>query len=158
MSTRNGHRTMHAAAPAAETRMEKQVTGLIQVGGDLRADECQALVAVAGHDLTLTNGGGALFVAGNDFTLTNGGAGIIATRGDLALTNGGCGVLVAGGDVTLATSGAQGDGSTGLVIARSVTLEGKAAVIVEITPERVAGAIVGLALFLPMVIWRRLRR
>lgn len=94
-----GRRAIGGAAPSAEIHLEKYVTGLVQAGGDLCADETQTMVAVAGHDMALQNGGGAIFVAGNDFTLTNGGAGIIATRGDLSLTNGGCGVLLAGGDV-----------------------------------------------------------
>jgi len=42
--------------------------------------------------------------------------------------------------------------------AGNVTLDGGATVVVEVTPERVAGALVGLLFYLPVRLLQRLRR
>lgn len=151
------------------------VAAVVNVAGDLHLEDSAALFASANHNLTLNDGGGSVFVAGEDFHFTNGGcAGVVAGR-DFSLRNGGCGFVLAGRDVSIAngkgavnlagqraaTAGHQSaliaarevalhQSKAGVIVAGNVTLAGDATVVIEVTPERVAGAIVGLLFYLPV--------
>lgn len=166
-----------ASTPMTRTRqrLASQVAAVVNTAGDLQLDDSNMLIAVAHQNMSFNDGGGVVFVAGEDFHLTNGGgAGIVAGR-DFALRNGGCGFVLAGRDVSFATgegaisvagqrttaAGHQSafiaarevdlhQSKAGVIVAGNVTLDGSATVVVEVTPERIAGAIVGLMFYLPV--------
>lgn len=50
------------------------------------------------------------------------------------------------------------ESQAGVIVAGNVTLNGNAKVAIEISPERFASAIVGLAFYLPMRLARKLTR
>ena len=169
-----------AAHPALQ--LSGQVAAVVNTAGDLHLDDSNTLVAIAHQNVTFNDGGGVLFVAGEDFHLTDGGCAAIVAGRDFALRNGGSGFILAGRDITLhngeggvvvAAQGASATGhqstlvagrevnlhqsSAGFVLAGNVTLDGNATVVVEITPERIAGAIVGLIFYLPVRLLQRSR-
>lgn len=160
---------------------ESQVAAVVNVTGDLHIDDGTMLLAVAHQNLTLNDGGGSVFVAGQDFALTNGGAGAMVAGRDFVLRNGGTGFAVAGrdlsisnGESTVAVAGEQAiataynsaliaartvtlhESRAGVIVAGNVTLNGNAKIAIEITPERVAGAIVGLVFYLPVRLLQQL--
>jgi hypothetical protein len=178
--------TIPPDAPASMSRARQHLAGqlaaVVNAAGDLQLDDSNTLVAVARQNVAFNDGGGVAFIAGEDFHLTNGGcAGIVAGR-DFTLRNGGCGFVLAGRDVSFANgegaisvagqritaAGHQSaiiaardvelhQSKAGVVIAGNVTLDGSATVVVEVTPERVAGALVGLIFYLPVRLLQKLQ-
>ena len=170
-----------AAHPALQ--LSGQVAAVVNTAGDLHLDDSNTLVAIAHQNVSFNDGGGVLFVAGEDFHLTNGGCAAIVAGRDFALRNGGSGFVLAGRDVSFA----NGEGAitvagqratavghqsafiaarevelhqskAGVIVAGNVTLDGGATVVVEVTPERIAGALVGLLFYLPVRLLQNLFR
>lgn len=134
------------------TNMELRDGGatIVVAGGDFSLLNGGAGVLVAGRDLTLTNGGGGFLTAGRDLTVTNGSGGVQSTAQTLRMENG-ASFLAAGRTVEIKQGSA-----VGLVLSGQTTIAPGAQVTVSITPHGLAGAVVGLAFFLPVQIWRRL--
>lgn len=171
--------TTTAARPALQ--LSGQLAAVVNAAGDLQLDDSNTFVAIAHQNVAFNDGGGVAFIAGEDFHLTNGGgAGIVAGR-DFALRNGGCGFVLAGRDVSFANgegaisvagqrttaAGHQSafiaaravelqQSKAGVIVAGNVTLDGSATVVVEVTPERIAGALIGLIFYLPMRLLQKL--
>lgn len=162
-------------------RLASQVAAVVNTTGDLHLDDSNMLIAVAHQNMSLNDGGGMVLVAGEDFHLTNGGCAGVAAGRDFALRNGGCGFVLAGRDVNFANgegaisvagqrttaAGHQSaliaarevelhQSKAGVIVAGTVTLDGSATVIVEVTPERIAGALVGLMFYLPVRLLQKL--
>ena len=171
-----------AAAAHPAPQLSGQVEAVVNTAGDLHLDDSNTLVAIAHQNVSFNDGGGVLFVAGEDFHLTNGGCAAIVAGRDFALRNGGSGFVLAGRDVSFA----NGEGAitvagqratavghqsafiaarevelhqskAGVIVAGNVTLDGGATVVVEVTPERVAGALVGLLFYLPVRLLQKLQ-
>lgn len=183
--TAQNQRTPTNAATAVThpaLQLSGQVAAVVNAAGDLHLDDSNTFVAIAHQNVTFNDGGGVVFVAGKDFQLTNGGCAGIAAGRDFALRNGGSGFVLAGRDVSFANgegaitvagqrataAGHQSafiaarevelhQSKAGVIVAGNVTLDGGATVVVEVTPERVAGALVGLLFYLPVRLLQRLR-
>lgn len=175
--------TNDAAVAAHQTlQLSSQMAAIINVAGDLDLDDGTTILAIAHRDLTMNDGGGVFFVAGEDFHLINGGCAGVAAGRDFAMHNGGCGFVLAGRDlhfangegaVSVAGQRATATGhqsvlvaardvalqqsTAGVVVAGHVTLDGDATVVVEVTPERIAGALVGLIFYVPVRLLQKLR-
>ena len=89
---------------------------------------------VAGRDVNFTNGESAISVAGQRATVASHQSAVIAAR-----------------EVEMHASRA------GVIIAGNVRLDGGATLVVEVTPERIAGAIIGLIFYAPVRLLQRLR-
>lgn len=183
--TTQNQRTPRSGATAAAhpaQQLSGQVAAVINTTGDLQIDDSNTFVAIAHQNMSFNDGGGVVFVAGEDFHLTNGGCGGIVAGHDFALRNGGCGFVLAGHDVSFANGegavSVAGQRATtishqsaviaarevemhasraGVIIAGNVRLDGGATVVVEVTPERIAGALIGLIFYAPVRLLQRLR-
>jgi hypothetical protein len=176
------HTPISTAVAHPERQLSGQVAAVVNAASDLHLDDSNTFVAIAHQNVSFTDGGGVVFVAVEDFQLTNGGCAGIVTGRDFTLRNGGCGFVLAGRDVSFANgegaisvagqrataAGHQSaiiaarevelqQSKAGVIVAGNVTLDGNATVVVEVTPERVAGALVGLLFYLPVRLLQKLQ-
>jgi hypothetical protein len=156
--------------------------GSVQAGRDLEMQDSYAFAVMCGNDVHATDAGGTIFAAGRDVHVENGGGAIFTAGRDVKLKNGGAALLWAGHDLTASAAPAAAQvagnvvrtdepgsllvaareayvkaGTVGVVLAGKANFAPETRVLVTISPDNLAGALVGLACFLPVQLWRRLR-
>lgn len=168
---------------SAETiHLSGAYAGSVQAGGDVDLQDSYAFAVTAGNDVWASDAGGTIFAAGRDVHLENGGGAIFSAGRDVKLKNGGAALFWAGHDVHASAAPASAQvagnavrtdqpgsllvaareayvkaGTVGVVLAGKANIAPESRVLVAITPENLAGVLVGLTCFLPLQLWRRLR-
>ena len=94
---------------------------------------------MAEQNLTATNASAAV-VAGKDVQIVNGGGAVLTAGRDLQIQNGGCLVANAGRDVTVER------GTVGIVFGRNVTLGPGTRVLIDLSPQKVFGVLEALVM------------
>jgi hypothetical protein len=106
-----------AADPESDRHVTTSVVGLVKAR-DLRLERCGTVLAAAGGNISIVNGGCGAVASTGDVSIRYGGCGPLVTTGNVSIENGGTQAVVAKGRVTIGRKA-----FVGFVVSPNVTVE-----------------------------------